>query len=73
MVDENRQGVPSRTRRENWLLIIGRVLVGFGIGILTMRYFPGFATYAVLPAIFIGVVLFALAAFGVGKNSREDA
>ncbi len=40
MLDSNAVRVKNLTGMEIWLFIIARVLAGFGLGVLGMRYFP---------------------------------
>ncbi len=45
----NAAKVKNLNRMEVWLFIIARVLVGFGLGVLAVRYFPEIAARLGLP------------------------
>ena len=64
--------VRNLTGTEIWLFIIARVMVGFGVGVLGMRYFPGFISPFGFPALLIGVLLFLIAAKGLFRPSLND-
>jgi hypothetical protein len=68
MFEGNRSRVQNLTGLEIWLFILGRVLVGFGIGILAMTYAPALASVAVWPAIAVGIILLVLASRGMSRK-----
>src|SRR5258708_6753470 len=72
MLDWNVKKVQNLTSAEIWLFIVARVLVGFAAGILVTQYFPGVAALVVFPALAIGVVLFAIAARGLWRQTQPD-
>jgi hypothetical protein len=43
MLEWNRAKVKNLTGFEIWLMIVGRVLAGFGFGVLAVRYIPQIA------------------------------
>lgn len=67
MLNWNTRKVRNLTGTEIWLFILGRVLVAFAIGVLAAEYFPKFATPIALPALGIGVILFAIAMKGLRR------
>jgi hypothetical protein len=68
MFDNNRRRVQNLTGSEIWLFIISRVLLGFGLGALTVSHFPAIASAATWPPIIIGIVLFVVAARGLARR-----
>jgi hypothetical protein len=70
MLSWNKRKVQNLSPGEVWLFIVARVVVGFGLGVLAMRYFP--ATFGPLgiPAVVIGVILFAIAAKGLFRETK---
>jgi hypothetical protein len=48
---------------------VGRVLVGFGAGVLAMRYYPQMAAPLGFPTFVIGFLLFLVAAKGLMRKS----
>lgn len=62
MLESNRQRVKNLTGAQIWLLIVGRVLAGFGVGVLAMVYFPSVAAPLGWPALVVGALMFAVAA-----------
>ena len=65
MFESNRRRVQNLTGLEIWFFIVGRVLVAFGVGAVTMAYFPAFASAVAWPAIIGGGVLFLVASRGL--------
>ena len=70
MLNWNVKKVQNLTSAEIWLFIVARVLVGFAAGILVTQYFSGVAALVVFPALAIGVVLFAIAARGLWRQTK---
>ncbi len=68
MLKWNSSKVKSLTGTEIWLFIIARVLVGFGLGVLAVRYFPEIALSLGFPALVIGLALFLVAAKGLLRS-----
>lgn len=57
-----------------WLFVIARVLAGFGLGVLAVRYFPEIAAPLGFPALKVGVLLFLIAGKGLLRtNPSQDA
>jgi hypothetical protein len=67
MMNWNAGKVKGLTGTEIWLFIIARVLVGFGVGVLGLRYFPEIVAPLGLPALVVGVLLFLVAAKGLWR------
>ena len=65
MLEWNRARVKDLTGFEIWLMIVGRVLAGFGFGVLGARYFPQLVNPLGIPAIVMGMVLLVIAAKGL--------
>jgi len=72
MLKWNAAKVKKLTATEMWLFIIGRVLIGFGVGVLAVRYFPGVADTLGFPALVLGVILFLIAAKGLSRPTNES-
>lgn len=68
MLEANHSRVQNLTGLEIWLFIIARVLIGFGVGILAMSYFPARAVTVGWPAIAVGLVLFVVASKGLVRK-----
>lgn len=71
MLSWNAGKVKNLTGAEIWLFIIARVLVGFGLGVLGIRYFPEIVGPMGLPAIVLGVVLFLVASKGLLRTNSS--
>ena len=69
ILDWNRRKVQNLSPFELWLFIVGRVLVGFGVGILAMAYFPRIAYPASIPVVVVGFVLLVIAFKGFARKS----
>ena len=65
MLEWNRAKVRNLTGFEIWLMIVGRVLVGFGFGVLAVRYIPQIVNPLGVPALLLGLVLVLIAAKGL--------
>ncbi len=65
MLEQNRSRVQNLSGLEIWLFIIGRVLVGFGLGILAVIYLPGTFSKLGLPIVIIGLVILIIASRGL--------
>lgn len=65
MLNWNAGQVKSLTAFEIWLFIIARVLIGFGLGVLGVRYFPHLIDALGTPALLVGLALFLVAAKGL--------
>jgi len=73
MLDWNAGKVRNLAGTEIWLFIVARVLVGFGLGILSVHYFTGFANPLGLPALVMGLILFLVAGEGaVAEKNRLE-
>lgn len=73
LLDWNRRKVQNLTAWEIWFFIAGRVLVGFGLGILAMKYLPDFATPIGIPAAVFGVILLIVAAKGLRRKHSANS
>ena len=68
MLENNRSRVQNLTGLEIWLFIIGRVLVGFGLGVIAVLYLPQvFAKFGV-PAIILGLLILIAASRGLFRK-----
>jgi hypothetical protein len=65
MLEWNRAKVENLTGFEIWLMIVGRVLAGFGFGVLAVRYIPQIANPLGVPALLLGLALLLIAAKGL--------
>ena len=70
MLEWNKAKVRNLTGTEIWLMIIGRVLAGFGLGILAVRYFPQAANPLGIPALLLGLLLVVIAAKGLFRSAK---
>ena len=73
MLEWNRSKVRNLTGAEIWLMIIGRVLAGFGLGVLAVRYFPQVANPLGIPALLVGMLLLLIAAKGLFRSQKQTA
>ena len=73
MLEWNRSKVRNLTGTEIWLMIIGRVLAGFGFGVLAVRYFPQVANPLGIPALLVGTLLLLIAAKGLFRSRKQTA
>ena len=73
MLEWNRWKVRNLTGAEIWLMIIGRVLAGFGFGVLAVRYFPQVANPLGIPALVVGTLLLLIAAKGLFRSQKQTA
>ena len=73
MLKWNAAKVKNFTGTEIWLFIIARMLIGFGLGVLAVRYFPQVANPLGIPALIVGMILFVIAAKGFFQSSKEMA
>jgi NADH:ubiquinone oxidoreductase subunit 6 (subunit J) len=73
MLKWNAAKVKNLTGAEIWFMIIARVLIGFGLGVLATRYFPQVAEMLGIPALVIGGILFLIAAKGLFRTAKEPA
>jgi hypothetical protein len=67
----NQERVKRLTGTEIWLFIIARVLLGFGIGVLSSHYFPEIAGRLGVPALAVGLLLFLIAAKGLWRSNSS--
>jgi len=65
MLEDNRSRVQNLTGLEIWLFIIGRVLVGFGLGVVSVLYLPQVFAKVGFPAIILGLVVLIAASRGL--------
>ncbi len=71
MLNWNKRKVASLTGMEIWLFIVGRVLIGFGIGGMGVHYYPQIAGPLGLPALVVGSVLLLVAAKGLFRSKSD--
>ena len=71
MLNRNAERVRNLTGAEIWLFIIARVLLGFGIGVLSQQYFPRIVRTLGFPASLVGLLLFVIAAKGLWRPSSS--
>jgi hypothetical protein len=71
MVNWNVEKVKNFTGAEIWLFIIARVLTGFGLGVLGVRYFPELAGPLGLPALVVGLLLLLVASKGLWRTNSN--
>jgi hypothetical protein len=67
----NQEKVKKLTGAEIWLFIVARVLIGFGLGVLSAHYFPGIAGPLGYPALAVGIVLLLLATKGLWRPQSD--
>jgi hypothetical protein len=73
MLTWNANKVNQLTGGEIWMMIVGRVLIGFGIGALCMQVFPKFAGVAAVPAVILGLVILGIAARGMMRSNSDKS
>ena len=73
MLKSNAERVKRLTPLEIWLFIVGRVLIGFGFGVLAVQYFPQVARDLGVPAIGLGALLFIVAAIGLFRKQESGS
>jgi len=71
LLNSNAERVKRLTGMEIWLFIIARVLLGFGAGLLSARYFPQIAGPLGLPSLVVGLLLFLIAAKGLRRSNSN--
>jgi hypothetical protein len=64
----NQKKVQNLTPLEIWLFILGRVFIGFGVGVVAMQYWPDKVAWSGLPALVIGLAFFVFAAKGLARK-----
>ena len=65
MLEGNRNRVQALSGAEIWLFIAGRVLAGFGLGILAVTYLPSIFSKLGFPVVVIGLVILVVASRGL--------
>jgi len=65
MLKWNAGKVRNLSGTEIWLFIVARVLLGFGLGVLSVKYFPKLVSPLGFPARSAGVLLLVIAAKGM--------
>lgn len=68
MLAWNQRQVRKLAPIEIWLFIIGRVLVGLGIGMAVAFYLPDFSRAAALPLVVVGVLCLLAASRGLFRR-----
>ena len=72
MLEWNRRRIQNLTGTEQWLFIIGRVLVGFALGELTALYFPDFSHKIVIPVLVIGMLILVIPVRGMFRQKQLE-
>ena len=72
MLKWNKGKVQNLSPGEIWLFIIGRILAGFGAGILGMMYLPEIFSSLGLPALIIGMILIIVAFKGMFRQPKGN-
>lgn len=72
MLNWNHKKVQSLTPWEIWMFIIGRVLVGFGLGALMIQAFPNLANWLILPPLILGAALLIFASKGLFRKGDPN-
>jgi hypothetical protein len=65
MLESNRKRVKQLTGAGIWAFIVARVLLGFAVGVFAVAHFPRIAMQLAWPALFLGALLFVVAAKGL--------
>jgi hypothetical protein len=65
MLNWNKRMVQNLSPLEIGMFIVGRVLLGFGVGAWVMYLFPALALSLIFPPIILGILLSACAAKGL--------
>ena len=65
MLEQNRNRVQNLSGLGIWLFIIGRVLAGFGLGILAVEYLPSIFAKLGLPIVIVGLIIILIASRGL--------
>ena len=68
---EQSSRVMNLTGLEIWLFIVGRVLVGFGLGTLVIRYWPRIFAQVGTPVIVAGMLLMTIAAKELFRRTTD--
>ena len=71
MLKRNAEKVKNLSGTEIWLFIVARLLIGFGAGAILAKYYPQLILPAAIPILVVGVVLFAVAAKGLGRKNSD--
>lgn len=73
LLNWNHKKVQSLSPLEIWLFIIGRIFVGFGAGVLAMRYYPQSVNGSGFPILTLGCLLLAVAAKGLRQKNSPSS
>ena len=68
MLKWNATKVKNLTGTEIWLFIVGRALAAFGVGVVSVRYYPQLVEPLGFPAIVLGLLLLFIAAKGMFRR-----
>ncbi len=63
--------VKNLTAWEIWGFIAGRVLAGFGLGVLAMQYFPKITAPLGVPILAAGMILLIIAGKGLARKGSS--
>ena len=69
MLNWNGERIKNLTGAEIWLFIVARVLLGFGVGVLSANYFPKIAGPLGFPSLLVGLLLLVIAAKGIWRSN----
>jgi hypothetical protein len=67
MLKWNQSKIQKLSPTEIWLFIIGRVAVGFGVGIIVEQAFPQYFSRLGFPAVILGLICIAVAFKGYAR------
>jgi len=67
----NQRKVQNLTPLEIWMFIVGRVLIGFGVGVVAMQYWPDKVAWSGYPTLVVGLAIFVFAAKGLMRKSSN--
>jgi hypothetical protein len=67
----NAEKVKNLTGMEIWLFIIGRLLFGFGVGVVGAHDFPEIVGPLGFPALLVGLLLSVVAAKGFWRSNSN--
>ena len=71
MLHWNANKVKNLNGTEIWMFIVARVLIGFGAGAVFAYYYPQIIFEVAIPAVTVGLILFAIAAKGLARRNTN--
>jgi hypothetical protein len=72
LLEWNQKKVQNLSPIEIWTFILGRGLMSFGVGVIAMQYWPSKVAWSGIPAIAVGLALFAFAAKGLTRKASNS-